>query len=824
MMNKRKIAFATFTSLLAIISTYIMSSAGKPFLPLNAQDGNYVLLLDENNNSVTDIISRGNALTANSNSVAFEFESLSSHDGYWGRLDSNGYFVNRDEIRGIRGLICEFEGTLSIDLKYEPIQDYVRVDLPLTSNEHFDFGIESPDYIRFTTSSGALISSITYTYSCDSVLPNAYNKQFIVDGNASDTSDGLEMEIDVTNKDTSYVRYLKDVDVSYGDSYKIVNNDFSLTATKDSYRLDNAALLAGQYTIEEEGVINFAYNGAYTFEYCLPTPTNSYDRSWVGLKDLPKVLYSENHLDLYGSDNKVEYLFDNNENTYFFENGNALSGSYIIIDLVKITHVDYLEIIYSWTHSSAAHYPHISYSTTGIDNEDFTLVKTVTGDQKVNGVVNLGFDARFIKLSNDYSEALAWWVSIAEIYINESPSNDALITFNGFISSDGNGGIYQGSISNILDGNRDTYCWFNEFPQEGAYILIDFKQTIENINYINIYFKDLYGDSNPSYLPVVQYSDGINGFITLTDNNDVNDLVINLENPINIRYLKLTHQSVGRYDKWVSIADIVLDTRASVITSDFAVGGIYQGSVEDMFDGNKSTFAWFNDYPLNGGYILVDYVATQIDVTTLSINFFDGTPGQNCYLPVISYSLDGIEFITIEDNNSSNVFVHSFDTPVSFRYLKIANTYDETRDETYHYDVWVGISEIELNKPVHISVDHNIGGIYSGNLDNMFDGNDDTFVWFAGVMGSDTYLSVSYSHIIETSRLRILFKDGNGTSCFGTQIEVKTHLEDDWQVLVSNNLSNEIIIEESLSFKYFRITSPEGNGGLWLSVASIDFE
>ena len=824
MLNKKNAVVVSFTLLLGVIAVNMVASPLKTYTNLNAQDNDYVLTLNATTNTASSLISTGKVTTTSQNKVNYEYNSLTSVDGYWGKLEENGYFVNTNEIKGITGLICEFEGSLNIDLKYAGMDNYVRFALPLTSGEYFNFGIETPDYIRFNTETGALISSISYRYSCVNTLPEAYKDQYVVSGDSTDSVGGLKMEIDTTNKDTSYVRYLKDVEVTYGQTYKIANNDFSTVASKDSYRLDNAAILAGQYTVNEEGVINFTYNGTYTFEYCVPTPTKSYDRSWVGLKDLPKVLYSENHLGLYGVDNKVEYLFDNNEQTYFLENGVAEPGSYIIIDLEEVTHVSYLEIIYSYSHALAAHYPHISYSTTGIDAEDFTLAKFIAGDLKVNGIVSSGFDARFIKLSNENPQAIAWWVSIAEIYINNSNYNDPRVELQGFINQNGNDGIYQGTTKAMFDGNKESYVWFNEFPQAGAYILIDYGRIIEDVNYINVFFKNMYEDS-PAFFPVLQYSDGISGFKTLTETNNVNNLVLSLDETIDIRYLKLTHFTAGVYDKWVSIGEVILDTVPVVNTEDFLVGGFYQGSAKDMFDGDFETFAWFNNYPLNGGYILVDYLNTQIDVSTIYINFYNGFNDPFCYLPVISYSLDGIEYTDITTTNENNLFLYYFETPISFRYLKIANTYDETRAEDYHYGAWIGISEIQLNRPIPVSLSRtNMSEtIYQGTLFDIFDGYAHTFAWFASAMSDNSYIEIEYSHLVITNRLRILFKDGNNSACYATQIQVRSSEDEEWQVLVSGNNSNEVIIEQSLSFKYLRLSSPGGNGGLWLSIASIDF-
>lgn len=144
----------------------------------------------------------------------------------------------------------------------------------------------------------------------------------------------------------------------------------------------------------------------------------------------------------------------------------------------------------------------------------------------------------YIKLINNSDASTGCWVKILDLSFGPT------ISLNGFA-----GGIYSGSLSDMVDDNPDTFVWFNCNPAAGDYILVDYKDIISTSK-IKVLFKS--GNTLPCFLENLEVStDGVE-WTTLIEGNASNEM--NYDGEVQFRYLKLL--SPNGNGEWTSVATI----------------------------------------------------------------------------------------------------------------------------------------------------------------------------------------------------------------------------------------------------------------------------
>ena len=383
-------------------------------------------------------------------------------------------------------------------------------------------------------------------------------------------------------------------------------------------------------------------------------------------------------------------------------------------------------------------------------------------------------------------------------------------------------GIYSGSFDDMFDGDENTYLWLDGYGVKNSYVQIDLEE-VTDINSLKVVFKDKNGEA--CYFPNIDISVNGKDFEPLaTVNSNILDLDL-IDNPQKARYIRLGNFAGYDLPWWVSIAEIKInhinenDKRVTMSN----IEGVYEGNVENMFDGDPSTYCWFNDYPKKDAYIQIDYRNVQ-EANNINILFKDGNNG-GCYMPYIEYSLDGITFNKLMDINSNSSF-KEFDETIRFRYLRLTNN---SGDKLGH---WVSIAEIMLN--IYVPEVEYLGfeDVYSGTAYDMFDNNDNTYFWFKGEATSDAYVLIKYDEAITANEFRVLFFNGNTsddptyTNCYLSDLEVSLDGET-WITIETGNNDNEINVvkDEEITFKYVRIKNNTKEATPhWVSIASVDFK
>ena len=170
------------------------------------------------------------------------------------------------------------------------------------------------------------------------------------------------------------------------------------------------------------------------------------------------------------------------------------------------------------------------------------------------------------------------------------------------------------------------------------------------------------------------------------------------------------------------------------------------GSTDNVFDGDDGTMASYRNpvWIHTGDYVGVLYNRT-IDIT--DIRFLLGNGKNHFEASKLQYTADGKEWKDLELTGMENAF-----TGVQGEYLEI-NVAAENLPEDFHamgirltatadnkLDAYLNVHEIQINKnsaqtPGGDSIQYNVmrterWKVYQGSEANLYDGNDDTFVWY----------------------------------------------------------------------------------------------
>ena len=170
------------------------------------------------------------------------------------------------------------------------------------------------------------------------------------------------------------------------------------------------------------------------------------------------------------------------------------------------------------------------------------------------------------------------------------------------------------------------------------------------------------------------------------------------------------------------------------------------GSTDNVFDGDDGTMASYRNpvWIYEGDYVGVLYNRT-IDIT--DIRFLLGNGKNHFEASKLQYTADGKEWKDLELTDMENAF-----TGVQGEYLEI-NVAAENLPEDFQamgirltatadnkLDAYLNVHEIQINKnsaqtPGGDSIQYNVmrterWKVYQGSEANLYDGNDDTFVWY----------------------------------------------------------------------------------------------
>lgn len=225
--------------------------------------------------------------------------------------------------------------------------------------------------------------------------------------------------------------------------------------------------------------------------------------------------------------------------------------------------------------------------------------------------------------------------------------------------------------------------------------------------------------------------------------------------------------------------------------------GIYEGNIENIADGDETTFCWFNGQPSENAYVRVDLGEVQ---EIKDVRIVQGNADNRDYMNgVVEYSLDAKNWVEIGNINNQVAVFDLTESPINARFLRLRNV------NTYN---WVAIKEVAVNvmpKRNYKIQTTNFGTISEGELYNLLDGNDDTYCWFTKP-STDAHLDIIFDEVQNISTLRIY----NGSLTQGDYMDaVVEYSLDGINYIELGKLDNGItyfdLVDNAIQAKYIRL-------------------
>lgn len=157
----------------------------------------------------------------------------------------------------------------------------------------------------------------------------------------------------------------------------------------------------------------------------------------------------------------------------------------------------------------------------------------------------------------------------------------------------------------------------------------------------------------------------------------------------------------------------------------FGFEGIYSGRPENVYDGDDSTYCWFQGKPQEGAYLRLD-LGEEKDINDVEILFGNANGAGDAMAGKLQSSLDGFSFSDVGTLSGADSKFDFRDAPFRARFLRLYNEGTET---------WVGVREIKINQLDPNAPSYALSGIeletsVDTSLGNMGDGSLNTYAWF----------------------------------------------------------------------------------------------
>ncbi len=152
---------------------------------------------------------------------------------------------------------------------------------------------------------------------------------------------------------------------------------------------------------------------------------------------------------------------------------------------------------------------------------------------------------------------------------------------------------------------------------------------------------------------------------------------------------------------------------------------VYEGALENIYDGNPETYAWLSEAPLKDYFVRIDLgELTMIkDITIISGN----SEGRDIWNgAIVQCSADGKNYVTVGEIGGEKTLL-LLENPAEYRYIKIMET--DERHET-----WVSLKEVSLNTTnytTRITYENlKISSKPNQNITGLLDTDKNTYTWF----------------------------------------------------------------------------------------------
>ncbi len=258
------------------------------------------------------------------------------------------------------------------------------------------------------------------------------------------------------------------------------------------------------------------------------------------------------------------------------------------------------------------------------------------------------------------------------------------------------GGIYEGTVENLLDGKDDTYCWFRSPTKNVSYIQLTLSETTL------IYDVRVLFHATDRMIGELSYSmDGEN--FTLLSAIQKNEQFVSLRAPVPAKYLRLL-ETEDNGGCWVKMFDFSFNSGRPYVDYD---GLTYinrdWNSVDNMTDNKMDTYSWFDWRNQAGANITLTYSEVQ---EVHNIYLFASHPETSDHFQkmIFYYSLDGNDYTLVGEDlyvEQKEVFIQ-LSSPVQAMYIRVVCP--ETQDMGFAIREF-GINHVKEKAPITFTND-----------------------------------------------------------------------------------------------------------------------
>lgn len=175
---------------------------------------------------------------------------------------------------------------------------------------------------------------------------------------------------------------------------------------------------------------------------------------------------------------------------------------------------------------------------------------------------------------------------------------------------------------------------------------------------------------------------------------------------------------------------------------------IYSGSVDNIFDGDESTYCWFGSVPSEDAYIRIDLEEVK-EIHDIKILYGNANGATDYMVGKVYVSRDAKNYNYVGLSDSANVLLDLRDNPVNARYIMIKNISTET---------WVSIKEVSYNTLSLDQVTVTANGFAMADAAHadfnlMLDNDLSTYVWFDWHCTVGAYVCLDLRQVKEIKKI-----------------------------------------------------------------------
>lgn len=175
---------------------------------------------------------------------------------------------------------------------------------------------------------------------------------------------------------------------------------------------------------------------------------------------------------------------------------------------------------------------------------------------------------------------------------------------------------------------------------------------------------------------------------------------------------------------------------------------IYSGSVDNIFDGDESTYCWFGSVPSEDAYIRIDLEEVK-EIHNIKILYGNANGATDYMVGKVYVSRDAKNYNYVGLSDSANVLLDLRDNPVNARYIMIKNSSTET---------WVSIKEVSYNTlsldQVTVTADGFVmADAAHADFNLMLDNDLSTYVWFDWHCTVGAYVCLDLRQVKEIKKI-----------------------------------------------------------------------